>query len=365
MNDFHIDPWFSHLAESEAAGILMFDPEGVIQFVSGPARTLLQCKEEDTVEDCIKPIADALQEVIASCGCGDDSGTKEFSQTITVQLHGQSRRVRLDATRIDIEACEGTLVQVHDLQVEESIQRDLQLASRFRNLGQLYQAMAHDLRNPVGLIRMYANLLRGTFDLLPSSAADTMAKQREHLNVVVDAIKTMDQSLDLLFDELTYSEDEAGAIDVREAVSAVCRLAEAQAKRQQVTVTRSLPGETTHLIGNETKFRLALLNLVNNALQAMQDGGELTIGLIFHDNKIQVVVEDTGPGISDVLQERIFDKYYSTKQSGSGIGLHIARQAIKELGGQILLESEEGKGAKFTVTLPIPEDGEGDLPRAR
>lgn len=354
MSEFNIDPWFSHLAETNAVGIMMFDADGVIQFVSGPARNLMGCAEEQTVEDCVEPIAKHLEDMVTKCGCGEESDTTNYSQTVECEFAGNPRRIRLDATRIDIESCQGTMVQVLDLQIEESIQRDLRLASRFRNVGQLYQSIAHDLRNPVGLIRMYANLLRGTFDLLPDSASKTMAKQSELLGVISDAIKTMDQSLDLLFDELIVTEDGAGAIDVREAVAAVTRLAEAQAKRQQVTVTGSLPGETVYLAGNESKFRLALLNIANNALQAMPLGGKLSIDTEFGEQEITIAIADSGDGISEQTQGRIFEKYFSTKKSGTGIGLHIAREAVEELGGRVDVESIMKNGTTFRITIPKP-----------
>ncbi len=353
MTTFKVDPWFSHLAGLGSTGVMMFDPDGVIQFVSGPARKILHVDVEDHVEDCIEPLADELEEIVTQCGCCEEGdGLDELSRIVEISAPVDPKQVRINATKIELEDCQGTLILIQDLSIESQMQRDLLLASRFRNVGQLYQSMAHDLRNPVGLIRIYADLLQGTFDLLPNSESTTVSKQREHLDVIVDAIKTMDQSLDLLFDELVVSENDSGVIDVRSAVAAVIRLAEAQAKRQKVTVVASLPGDTVHLHGNESQFRLALLNIANNALQAMPDGGELRITLELLPDKTEISFADNGKGICKDLLNRVFDKYYSTKRSGTGIGLHIARETIEELGGAIGVESLAGEGSNFSITLP-------------
>jgi len=103
------------------------------------------------------------------------------------------------------------------------------------------------------------------------------------------------------------------------------------------------------------RLQEALWNLVNNALQAMPEGGRLTLGARSPDGK-EVIIEiaDTGQGIADEDLGRIFDYYFTTKEKGMGLGLPLAHKIIREHGGTIQVESKAGKGSTFRVSLPVP-----------
>ena len=98
-----------------------------------------------------------------------------------------------------------------------------------------------------------------------------------------------------------------------------------------------------------------LLNLVRNAVQAMPAGGTLTVRAACDGRSAQVGVGDTGPGIAAAAREDIFRPFYTTRAKGTGLGLAVARALVGAMGGTLTVESEEGRGATFTVTLPAAE----------
>jgi signal transduction histidine kinase len=105
------------------------------------------------------------------------------------------------------------------------------------------------------------------------------------------------------------------------------------------------------------RMEQALTNLVLNAVEAMLTGGTLSLGLAASDRWLTITVSDTGPGIPPEIQRRIFEPFFTTKARGTGLGLAVARRVIEEHGGTITLVSETGKGATFTIKLPLPAEG--------
>jgi two-component system NtrC family sensor kinase len=126
------------------------------------------------------------------------------------------------------------------------------------------------------------------------------------------------------------------------------------AASSSVRVSLNAPGELPNVFGDETQLELALMNLITNALDAMPDGGELTISATTHDGVISVDVRDTGVGISPAVVEHMFEPWVTSKPGrGTGLGLSITRDVVQRAGGTIELTPSTGPGATFRVSLPI------------
>ena len=105
-------------------------------------------------------------------------------------------------------------------------------------------------------------------------------------------------------------------------------------------------------------LRPVVLNLVRNAVQAMPEGGTLTVTTAPEAERTRIAIADTGPGIPAGEREQIFRPFYTTRTKGTGLGLTVARTLVTAMGGTLGVESEAGRGATFTVTLPAPSEGE-------
>ncbi|QGJ69066.1 Hypothetical protein PBC10988_7320 [Planctomycetales bacterium 10988] len=387
----NIDPWFSALTELTNVGVLMLDSDGEIQFVSGFARKILQCSEENTLDECISPIRDAivtlLNRIDTQCGgkasncdsedsskdnsdeehkdseqnceaCEEEHETPDAPEELSIDTHFEMEDgfhdVRVQVQPIDVESCSGNMILVHDLRAERLMERDFRFSARFRNLIRLYQSMAHDLRSPIASILIYCQLLQDQIDRGQNLPKEVVQTEREYLEVIQDGARTLDRSLVLLLEELVdFDADRAEIFDLRDLVESIQRLSSPQAKRQHISMTSRLPGDPVQVRGSKTRVKLAILNLVNNALEAMPKGGHIEIELDSNETTAIIRISDTGVGIPEVLKDQIFERYFTTKTTGTGIGLHVTLDTIQELGGSLSFVSEEDVGTTFEVKIPV------------
>ena len=222
-------------------------------------------------------------------------------------------------------------------------------AERLAELGTLTGGLAHEIKNPLSTVQLNLQLLQE--DLSPDVPGYSRLSNR--LSTVERETTRLRETLD---DFLRY----AGRIELERKPIELNRLCEelfdfflpqAQLQRVQLRLKRS-PRDVV-INADERLVKQATLNLLLNGVQAMPNGGELILSVSRDDRFATVDVIDTGPGIDAESQKRIFDAYYSTKKSGTGLGLAMTRRIAQEHGGQVTLTSEPGKGSDFALRLPV------------
>lgn len=227
------------------------------------------------------------------------------------------------------------------LEIEEQLRR----ADRLSTLGELSAGMAHEIRNPLGSIRGTAEILKDGVrpDDPRHEFAEILVKEVDRLNRVLEDFLRFARQAPM----------ERGRFDLNAVVREVLDLTRRQAERCAVAVVVRLT-ELPLLAGDSGQIRQALLNLVLNALQAMAEGGCLTVTTRLDNGQVEVAITDTGPGIPAGEEEHIFRTFVTTRPDGTGLGLPISQRIVASHGGQILVASQPGAGATFTITLPLP-----------
>ena len=227
------------------------------------------------------------------------------------------------------------------LEIEEQLRR----ADRLAAMGELSAGMAHEVRNPLASIKGTAEILR--------DGIDSSDKRYEFAQILV---REVDRLENVVRDFLRFAKPDKGVqeeVRICDAMNDVVGLIRQQAIKAGVEIELDCSDELPLISGNFEQLKQAFLNFVLNALQVMPDGGKLTIKGVAEQNLVRVVFADTGPGIPEELQGRVFNPFYTTRQEGTGLGLAITHRIIDAHGGKILLESRPGEGAMFTVKLPI------------
>ncbi|MGH9802284.1 MAG: ATP-binding protein [Blastocatellia bacterium] len=236
------------------------------------------------------------------------------------------------------------------LRRSQELEEELQRSERSAVIGRLASGIAHEIRNPLNFINLSIDHLREAF----APANEAHSGQYKHiLTTIKDELARLNQ---LVTDFLSYGRPaklKLRELDARTLVEDVRDLVSAKATEQGVKINIESNGSgDSRLLADAEQLKTCFSNLMINAVQAMPGGGELDVNLLPNDDLIEIEFTDTGIGILPEALEQIFEPYYSTKETGIGLGLPLTKKIIEEHGGQIEVESEVGIGTSFIVTLP-------------
>jgi signal transduction histidine kinase len=276
---------------------------------------------------------------------------KPKRMSIELPQAGGMRSLRLELHPLRDEDCGGCLVLLRDRQAGDVFETDLLLASRMRSLTHVYRVMAHDLKAPLNAMQLTLELLAdsGAYD----DGSHGSARRRRHVEVLREELARLNRILQTMLDQKEPMETLRHRFDLREVIREIVVLLAPQARAQRVELRILLPDNPVALQGYRDRIKQALLNIAINGLEAMPGGGRLEICLGAGDADLTVRIADTGPGIPDELLEAIDQIYFTTKSSGSGIGLYVARLVIESHGGEIIVQSQTGAGTAFMIMLPL------------
>jgi signal transduction histidine kinase len=230
------------------------------------------------------------------------------------------------------------------------LERDLVYASRFRAITELYTGITHDIKVPLHAVIMNLEMLRKVVET--ESRGSEEKKAARYIDSITHEIKRLETIIRAFLDYASPLKNKVELVDLRQTLIECTALLEPEAGRQGITLRRELPAEPLWVFGDDGKLKQALLNLAINAFDAMPTGGTLTLRGALHDDDCLVEIADTGQGIKDSEQAKIFRFHYSTKDNGSGVGLSIVKMITEYHGGRVEFDSTEGKGSVFTLRFP-------------
>lgn len=232
-----------------------------------------------------------------------------------------------------------------------ALETDLRTATRFRSLSTLNIGLAHDLRGALNNIVVNLELLKQAIH--KSGGAGDVGQSQHYAVLIQKEVSRLNGYIQVLLNLTAPAKDSPGQLDLCKALTETMGLIKAQAKLQRVNMDMQLPERTIRITCRQVELRQALLNIIINGLEAMPEGGTLTIRITPRDTEIGIEICDTGAGIPEPLREHIFDMHYTTKDTGTGIGLYVARSVIHEHGGSIQVQNNFDAGTCFAITLPL------------
>jgi signal transduction histidine kinase len=238
------------------------------------------------------------------------------------------------------------------------LETQLHAAEKGAVVGRLAAAIAHEIRNPLNYINLTLDHLRSSFAPADPSKRTTFVRLTDQLKTEVARINRH------ITDFLKYSRPsklELQQLDIRAEAEDALRLVEVRASECGIETKIEQNGTLPQVMGDRESMRSVFTNLVINAVEAIDgDGGSVSIHLSNPDqNSVKVEVIDTGRGISPDDISKVFEPYFSTKETGTGLGLAIVKKAIDDHGGTISVASKEGSGTTFTIILPAREKVHG------
>lgn len=231
-------------------------------------------------------------------------------------------------------------------------QEELVQKTRMAAMGEIGAVVAHEIRNPLGALSNCVELLRTNAQLTgeDKELLKIVQAETQRLNEIVSEFLAFGRPRPPRFDEVDLHEllDETLAFLQRDDRCA-----------PSVTVVRRFAPALPKVRADRDQVRQVFWNLFLNAVQVMGEGGTLRIDTRRAGGEVEIVVRDTGPRIPATALPRIFEPFYTTKAGGTGLGLPIARRIVEEHGGHITVESHEGAGTCFTVSIPVHSNTAG------
>jgi signal transduction histidine kinase len=234
------------------------------------------------------------------------------------------------------------LAKIEDAYAAEYLDR-LQKSERLAAIGQIAASVAHEIRNPLNVVKTSVYFLLNAKSASPERVAEHLgriSRQVNHANDVVTALSSFAKPPALQLSSISVTDCVKSALERYPAP-------------QRIHVVSDLPASLPHVKADATQLGIVFGNLIRNACDAMPTGGTLNVSAARADRTIEVRVTDTGVGIAPADLSKITEPLFSTKARGMGLGLAITNAILAKISGKLLVTSEVGRGSTFTVQIPI------------
>ncbi|UII54258.1 PAS domain S-box protein [Cytobacillus spongiae] len=222
---------------------------------------------------------------------------------------------------------------------EEILHRQDKLAA----VGQLAAGVAHEIRNPLTSMRGYAEFL---------SEDEADPQRKEFIEIILDEINRVNTIVE---DFMVLAKPKAAQLEEKNIIPIiknVLSLLEFEARKKKVALHYECPLDIIQIECDEDRLKQVFLNFVKNGIEAMPNGGDLTVKITLRDGQCQVSIQDTGVGIPEEKLKKIGEPFYTTKKDGNGLGLMVSFKIIESHNGKVYIESELNKGTVFNIVLP-------------
>jgi len=243
----------------------------------------------------------------------------------------------------------GQILMINDVTEGRVLQEKMNQHKRLTAMGEMVASLAHQIRTPLSSAMLYLSHLRQPLE---------EAKRIKFTDKVSASIKHLEK---LVSDMLIFARGEMGggeAVPVSELIDALVHNLDVELDNTHTELVLEDDAGDTLVRCNRDILASAILNLASNAIQAMGSGGTLTVRTLVEGPWLDIIVEDTGPGIDTETQARIFEPFYTTRANGTGLGLAVVQAVAKAHQGELWLQSTPGKGSQFGIRLPVQFKGD-------
>jgi PAS domain S-box-containing protein len=281
-----------------------------------------------------------------------DIGAKQVYEVEVVTRTGEPRAVMVSVS--PLHGVEGAILGVlgiaRDMTETKKLEQQIRNSEKLASVGKLAAGVAHEINNPLGgILNCLYNLRKGAL---------SPGRQEEYWTSMEDGVRRVQKIVRQLLDFSQQHEPAFALTDINHVVDRVLVLTTHLFAPNRILLETGFGQELPDIMVDRHMMEQVLMNLVLNAVQAMKDGGVLTIRTSVVEGVCLIEVRDTGSGIPQAVLPRIFDPFFTTKSEGegTGLGLSVSLGIVERHGGKILVDSEVGKGTTFTLCLPVSRE---------
>ena len=346
-----ITQYLKSILENISQGILFVDFQGIVTTYNQAARALLQLPPEDVLlRSFWKSFDDrafgfSMREALHSKRAPTFSTIAYKSNALHCDLEISTTFTAKKATQSPAPT-DGLILMMRDVTEIHQLHMIATRADRLKELGEMAAQVAHEIRNPLGGIKGFASLLKRDLADKPElqQMAAAIVEGTDNLNVLVNQVLQYARPLQPHFEVVDLI---AWMEDLRYHV-----LADPAVQSQNIIIEVISSDAKLPLHLDVALFHSAMLNLLFNAIQAMPEGGTVTIRIENRAQLTHISIADTGVGIPKENLAKIFSPFFTTKEEGTGLGLAEVQKVVQAHGGTVEVASQVGKGATFTISIP-------------
>ena len=334
------------VVENVPIGLLALDNQGNIAAFNNGAESILQLSAPQVIgQEASRIIPAELLDEINQSKNHADVIEKEIECTTA---DGKIVPLEIGASSLKDEkdVFLGNVLLFKDLTEVRALRREVARSQRLASVGRLAAGVAHEIRNPLSSIKGFATYFKERYPDRPDDqqTADIMIQEVDRLNRVVGQLLEFARPISI----------KRQLISLQALLKDSIRLIEDRAAEKNISIQTRNDAGIDAAWGDPDRINQILLNLYLNAIDSMQNGGELRVQLSSEGDseEICIKISDTGCGINPEHLSKVFDPYFTTKSTGTGLGLAIAHNIVETMDGRIKVESHKKRGTTFTVTLP-------------
>jgi len=333
------------LVEALPLGLIANDSGGAIRVVNQAAADMVGNEPARLIG---RNPAEVLPELLAGQFAlpGQGQGKPQIVEGTIESPDGTNRTLYLTAMSVIDEqgASTGEVLLLQDVTHLRQLETELRRNERLAALGRVAAGVAHELRNPLSSIKGLAVLLKGRIGADPEG--------RQTADVLVQEVERLNRSISELLDYARPEKLQLTTVSIRALLEKAITLVSVDAAELGVRIIPVFSAGNDLVSADEDRMNQVFLNLLLNAIQAMPEGGELRIVTEREGSRLICLIEDDGEGIAEENIARVFDPYFTTKSTGTGLGLALSAKIVEEHGGSVAISSRQGEGTRVSVQLP-------------
>jgi PAS domain S-box-containing protein len=347
MHEFQVK-----LIQTSSDGIIANDPHGNVILFNQGAEQILGYRRDEVIGrldvNRIYPpgVAREIKKKVKGPEHGGPDRLVQY-QTRVLAKDGEEIPIELSATRILENSQEVAIVGIfRDLRERRQLQEKLLESERLATIGRMAGHLSHAMKNPLMAIGGFARQVRDHIGGDP-------AQNKQHLEIIIDKIQELENLVAETSNYARLTEPRLVPGDINALLKESCQLMEPHFEEHHINLKLSLDDKLQPMAFDPAHLSQCFLHLLKNALEAMPQGGILTVTTSRQDNQVLVEFVDTGQGMSPEVLEKSLQAFYSTKPGGSGLGLAICKKIMEVQGGEIKVQSEPQKGTRVTLMFKV------------
>ena len=337
--------YLARIVEGLPCGVLVFDGRMNLRMIN-PAASRLLGDGDENLPSAVSSLPRLLGPLLAAIPQDNPCHEQEWI------AQGPQGERAMGVTRAYVPAAAtggDSILILRDLTEARQLERAREVSRRTQALAEVATVLAHEIRNPLGSLELFAGLL-----------ADALAEQtelRSWINHVQAGLRSLAATVNNVLHFHSQPPAELVAVDLVRLIGQTVDFLRPLAQQKEMQIEWNAPRCSTSILADPTRLQQAFLNLAVNAFRAMQPGGTLSVGIFRREERarstVAVAFADQGAGIAAENMEKIFAPGFSTRCGSPGLGLAVTRKVVEQHGGTIRVESRVGNGTTFTLTFPV------------